>query len=413
MLSQVKKSSVVLLGSSALTLAIVACGDSSSTKYSRLTKVGPNGPVTSVANIENPSEIEKIIGENDLTPLNADGSNVPEKYRSQIDAYGKISMGCTATHIGNGLVISAGHCFDAPSKRANNMPCADITVEWGVRAGREAYLKSKCVKVLAAELNDDRDYAILLVSPAPTATIDVDYSKRVGQSTKITIFGHPQMRPLEWSKVCTVEPSSNGPWGKDQFAHQCDTEPGNSGSTVIDDSSLKVIGIHDGGRAPWNYATYLYDTPIREFVGQNPTPVPTSQPTSQPTVRPTAQPTSQPTVRPTAQPTVRPTAQPTAQPTPPIQFPDQVFGPFGKNEDRVLLKLEKSNGDYVNFVIDADTEPGYDNVTVIDAYGRKSKVTGLTSKVYRSMKAPVTIRFKSDAQVSSKKVAIRDIVFSN
>ena len=150
MTSQVKKSSLVLIGSSALTIAIVACGGSTSTKYRRVSTMGPNGPVTSVANTERPSDTEKIIGDNDLTPVNADGTNIPEKYRSQIDAYGKISMGCTATHIGNGLVLTAGHCFDAPSTRANNLPCADITVELGVRVGHDAYLKSKCVKVLAA-----------------------------------------------------------------------------------------------------------------------------------------------------------------------------------------------------------------------------------------------------------------------
>src|SRR5690606_38023437 len=84
--------------------------------------------------------------------------------------------------------------------------------------------------------------------------------------TTITIFGHPQGRPLEWSQTCLLKPASAGGWGVDHFSHQCDTEPGSSGSSVLDDEPSKVIGIHDGGTTRWNYATYLANTPIAEFV---------------------------------------------------------------------------------------------------------------------------------------------------
>ena len=61
-------------------------------------------------------------------------------------------------------------------------------------------------------------------------------------------------------------PGATGGWGIGMFSHQCDTDPGSSGATVLDDTSLKVIGIHDGGIAPWNYATYLADTPLGEVL---------------------------------------------------------------------------------------------------------------------------------------------------
>ena len=210
-------------------------------------------------------EQEKIIGTNDFVIVKKDGANLPEKYRAMVDAFGVISMGCTATHIGNGVAISAGHCFGAPSTRKNNVPCANITVKWGVRADKPAYLTTDCTIILAEEQNGNRDYAIFKVTGVPSETVGVDYSARPEVDTKLTIFSHPKRRPLEWSQVCPLRLAQKGGWGVDQFSHQCDTEPGSSGATVLDDTSLKVVGIHDGGRAPWNYGTYLTNTPIAEF----------------------------------------------------------------------------------------------------------------------------------------------------
>jgi V8-like Glu-specific endopeptidase len=209
----------------------------------------------------------KIIGDNDLIPVVQDGANIPAKYRPLIDAFGEISMGCTATHVGDGLVLTAGHCFEAPATRTNNMPCDGTTVDWGVRKDKPKYLTSNCQIVLAAEQSDKRDYAIFRVSPIPPVSVKLDFSRRPAVGTPLTIFGHPQIRPLEWSQICSVQPASNGNFGVDQFSHQCDTEPGSSGSTILSDTSLAVVGIHDGGVVPWNYGTFLAATPIGEFVG--------------------------------------------------------------------------------------------------------------------------------------------------
>lgn len=217
-----------------------------------------------------PSEVGtqgKIIGDNDLVPVAQDGSNIPERYRGLIDAFGEISMGCTATHLGDGLVLTAGHCFDAPATRTEHLDCAGITVDWGVRAGAAGYLTSRCEDVLVAELNGDRDYAIFRVSPAPTAKVEVAATSQPALGSSLTIFSHPQLRPLEWSQTCTLQGADNAGRGVDEFSHQCDTEPGSSGAAILSDVTLAVVGIHDGGRAPWNYGTYLSQTPLSELLG--------------------------------------------------------------------------------------------------------------------------------------------------
>src|SRR5262245_19960319 len=86
------------------------------------------------------AERGKIIGANDLVVVQRDGDNIPAKYRSLVDAFGVISLGCTTTHTGGGLVLTAGHCFSAPPERKNNVPCRDVTVKWGVRVDKSAYL---------------------------------------------------------------------------------------------------------------------------------------------------------------------------------------------------------------------------------------------------------------------------------
>lgn len=220
---------------------------------------------------------DKIIGVNDLTKVLEDGANIPAKYRPLIDAFGTISVGCTATHIGNGIVITAGHCFGAPRTRKDNVACTGKTVKWGVRHDKASYLTSKCETILTMEQNSDRDYAIFKVSPAPTAKLEVDIAARPAVDTTLTIFSHPQLRPLEWSKTCPLKPASAGGWGLDQFSHQCDTEPGSSGATVLDDTTLKVVGIHDGGLNPWNYGTYLSDTPLDELLSLT-VPAPVEEP---------------------------------------------------------------------------------------------------------------------------------------
>ncbi|MEY4064018.1 MAG: hypothetical protein RIR26_226 [Pseudomonadota bacterium] len=384
-------SSKVILGASlvAAAAALVACGTGNSDRSVRRID-GPNGPLTYVSSFVNPDQIEKIIGENDLTPVLQDGANIPEKYRPLIDAFGKISMGCTATHIGNGLVLTAGHCFEAPEKRVNNKPCDRITVEWGYRQDKAPYLKSKCVTVLAAELNDDRDYAIFKVDVAPTAKIEMDLKTRPKMGSSVTIFGHPQLRPLEWSKTCVLEEGSRGGWGTDEFSHQCDTEPGNSGSTIIDDTTLKIIGIHDGGRAPWNYGTFLLNTPVTEFVKDttptNPTPVPSPAPSPNPTPVPNP-----------------------GQPDTVMKLPNQIFGPFGNNQSTVLTSFGQELGTYISFTLLTDVQEGKDFVVVSHGDRQRAEVSGVGRRNFDRLRLPVQIAFKSDRFIRSNNVILQSI----
>lgn len=212
--------------------------------------------------VDSPDSI--ILGNNDLITVSADGSNVPARYRSILDAFGRLLIPgsqpgtvalCTATHVGNNLVVTAGHCFGAPSTRRNNASCAGTSIEWGNRQGKSPTLVSNCTQILAMETNDSRDYAVLRVDRAPAAAVGVDLAGEPAPGTRLTIFSHPGGRPLEWSQTCAVSPE-----GGDHFGYQCDTQGGSSGASVLRDDTLKVVGIHWGGIGSENSATFIVDS---------------------------------------------------------------------------------------------------------------------------------------------------------
>lgn len=218
------------------------------------------------------NDVEKIIGTNDLVAVKQDASNVPLRFRGLVDAFGLMSMGCTATHIGNGYVLTAGHCFWAPESLVEGTSCAGETISWGFREDRKPYLVSKCDVVIAAQHSDRMDFAIIKVSPIPPVAIAPDMQRRAVLGDSLTIFSHPDELPLQWSRSCGVESQNYPDLPPDYLQHQCDTNPGSSGATILNLISLKVVGIHDGGfvdptsKKGINYGTYILNSPLFDIL---------------------------------------------------------------------------------------------------------------------------------------------------
>jgi V8-like Glu-specific endopeptidase len=232
-----------------------------------------------------------VVDQDTRVVVDDDGTNVPAAYRSFLDAFGAMTPDlCTATHIGGGIALAAGHCFVEHEGEPMPPRCNTTSIVWGMRGNRWGS-RSSCVEILAGEYTTDRDYAIFRVDAAPAARAEVDLSGRPAEGTEITIFGYPHGLPLRWSGTCTMHERapSGASEGASIFYHACDTEAGNSGSTVLSTRTGRVVGIHN---ASWmsertNLATYLADTPIRDFVAATqadtpPAPPQTSYPVSTP-----------------------------------------------------------------------------------------------------------------------------------
>lgn len=239
------------------TLILVSCGEGSEPKGSS-------------------SKLKKIFGSNDLVVVPESGEGTPARAEF-LNAIGKMKLGCTVTHIGNGYAITAGHCLASASffgpgyyRRIEDESCnsqsgssiKDYAVVWGNRDGYTSHVSS-CQKVLVAQFTDELDYAILKFNNPPSSSLGlhVETYKKVGD--RITIFSHPRGRELEWSGWCKVT-DYIGDY-QTQFTYFCDTEPGSSGAAVVDENG-KITGIHNGGKPnEYNYATFTYDIPLSRF----------------------------------------------------------------------------------------------------------------------------------------------------
>lgn len=228
-----------------LSLVISACGDG-------------------VDTASDDSELLRIIDDNDLKPI--DGSYA---HQNIIKAIGRMELGCTVTHVGNGLAITAGHCLSQSPYYGvkNNYSCnsAGFSIRWGLTYNSNGYMTSRCVQVVVSEYNSERDYALLKVSPIPHGQATLSRQK-AAMGQEISIFSHPRKRPLEWSGWCRVESLFDKARGH-QFGYTCDTEGGSSGAAVLN-RKMEVVGIHNyySGDANLNGATFITSTPVLSVV---------------------------------------------------------------------------------------------------------------------------------------------------
>lgn len=214
------------------------------------------------------NETGRIVNdENILIPVNAEHANDP-----RMRAIGLLKLGCTVTHVGNGIAITAGHCFarDNFEGMREKLPCdgPKSSIRWGLTYGSEGYMTSKCTEVIATEYNEERDYAIFRVSPIPSSYIEVSHNT-LSLEDAITIYSHPHKRPLEWSQWCKVEGFLDSSLGN-EFYYSCNTEPGSSGAAILD-KDFKIVGIHDKYDPDHNRnaATMLSVTPLLNILAES------------------------------------------------------------------------------------------------------------------------------------------------
>ena len=213
---------------------------------------------------DEPSSLRRIIGNNDLQQV-FKTSGMEEI----TGAVGLMALGCTANHIGNGFVISAGHCFTKqrmPGK-LEDIPCSYSrhSITWDKTVDSNQNIKSECQEVIVLEHNSERDYALFTVSPIPEEYLSIsEFAGDIGE--QISIFSHPRKRPLEWSNWCEIE-STLEKSNDFQFLYSCDTEGGSSGAAVLNEN-FEIIGIHNfyNSQSNRNGATFIHKTEIPQIL---------------------------------------------------------------------------------------------------------------------------------------------------
>ena len=184
---------------------------------------------------EQTSEPNVIVGKNDLQFYLNDNQ--------WSKAIGRMMYGCTVTHIGNGYVITAGHCVSNREDCSNN---DDFLVRWSDLFGRPEPAKeelSRCIEVVALEKTALKDYAILRYDNVPVESLRVNLASNVEYGDQLTILSHPLNQPLSTSGPCHYLGNYKG---SNMLSYDCDTQAGSSGAAVLNER-MEVVAIHSIG----------------------------------------------------------------------------------------------------------------------------------------------------------------------
>ena len=188
--------------------------------------------LNSCGEVANKSRLSVVVGTNDLSYYLED-----DRISNSI---GHIALGCTATHIGDGLVITAGHCI-------TDLTCEDekYDITWNFRSNNfDGQLVSKCAKIVVSENHFNGDYALLRYETYPEQSLKIDLDQQLQYGDKLTIFSHPNHRALSWSKWCEYEGLLEDQTYR--MSYTCDTESGSSGAAVLNEN-FDIVGIHNLG----------------------------------------------------------------------------------------------------------------------------------------------------------------------
>ncbi len=150
----------------------------------------------------------------------------------------------------------------------------------------------------------------------------------------LVVLGYPFHEALQFSSDCTVDAGESED-DASGFHRDCDILPGHSGSPVFRQSDWAVVGIHDGGDSI-DYGTLLSHTPVIGLLAEAPR---------------------------------NSSANDEADAT-------LSFGPFGENENRLLLAKTSQQAAFVSLRVETDIEETYDKVMVVDGYGQVRQVSG-------------------------------------
>lgn len=312
------------------------------------------------------SRASSIIGQNSMKLIDHN-SNLNEKLKANLPGIGKMTGGCTAFHLGHGIVATAGHCLTIQTPSLEDDSCHTVDIAWGETADNQTKQRSRCMKVLEHQLDDNADYALIVVDPAPEASIEIQADVRAqGFAEQALVIGFPKDKTLSFSDPCSTSWSDTEADNR-IFHHRCDTLPGNSGSPVLDVESARVIGIHNGDADNQeNYASFLPDAEELIKIAES---------SEQKDDRP-------------------------------VQLH---FGPFADRLNKNLVNFSTKTSAAVSFDLSFDVEDGYDKLVIVDGRGHTMEFTGHQQKHFEKLVTPVSVVVITDYSGPSQSVQISSI----
>ena len=171
------------------------------------------------------------------------------------------SVKCTGVHLGDGLVLTAGHCaitkgalgYEAHEALTVHFGCNRVEGDNPTSLGRDAVCVSEGARMVTSGVQDDLDFA-LLQTKVPEAFADTwvpfdggaeDAWNAAGTELEIYVFA--QGEKVRIADVhCQVYGGECRGGSQDGRVHGCDTQPSSSGGLVAFRRGKGVAGIHVG-----------------------------------------------------------------------------------------------------------------------------------------------------------------------
>lgn len=166
------------------------------------------------------------------------------------------NFGCTGTLIGVNCVISAGHCGSFFRYAEFNVP---MSTEKGKPVAAAEEDRYPVEEVLGrSNGGDGRDWAVIRLGPNPITGelpgrrqgfLEVSFDPpHENTFVRITGYGTDSKRPTHTGAQQTATGYITGVHESSAtLSYSVDTEPGNSGASIVDETTGKVIGVHTTG----------------------------------------------------------------------------------------------------------------------------------------------------------------------
>lgn len=167
-------------------------------------------------------------------------------------------VSCTTFHIGEGWMVTAGHCFLGMES------CQNAVVEFSSYKKKQGQpvLKGACQSVLSSRGDDweisgpHEDYAIFKTDIVPAQKLDIDFSPAVVTGAHLVTLMYPRPKSGDeytaiLNETCSATKSvATTPQGfilsPRSFEHNCGSAGGAQGAPLISQKTGKVVGIHQG-----------------------------------------------------------------------------------------------------------------------------------------------------------------------
>ncbi|MEQ8277859.1 MAG: trypsin-like peptidase domain-containing protein [Deltaproteobacteria bacterium] len=166
---------------------------------------------------------------------------------------------CTATHVGRGLFLTAGHCIsEEPGFRGfRSAPCpSPLTLFDGRKLG---------CRIVTFAFDEHRDHALVQVDDAsavaelPAFPVDYTFDWSRVREREVRLYGLSK-GILRVNDSCTARYDRR----RRRILHDCDTEGGDSGAALIDRRTQHIIAVHGGALPNVNYGWPIAHVPWAE-----------------------------------------------------------------------------------------------------------------------------------------------------